>query len=314
MKTAAKVGALAMIIALSFGGGAGVQGLPAGDPALVVSVSGQVAIVNEGRATTQGVLLPYVGSTSTTQQYDLDITLPVLGLPIRGQASVQMATRATTIVVVPDIHSTGQAQNITLRGPAGDATVSIKVDQPMQGLGSYDPAEATVYFRGTGGTGMFDGVNLAGALKGFFRPTGTMYLTYPSSSAALDAVRRGLAQNTTVSDAQRLTALEQATQALAQAKVATFPPDDATQAVVTPTIQRNGSQVRVMVRIVVPAGEGRQAVKVVSVGADGHAQTVYQGVHAPGETVSASTTGTPPFVLQVYVGGALVKQITVPAG
>jgi len=67
----------------------------------------------------------------------------------------------------------------------------------MHGFGSYDPAEATIHIRGSGGTGMFDSVNLAGDLKGFFRPTGTLYLSYPSTDAALSAVERGLAQNTT---------------------------------------------------------------------------------------------------------------------
>jgi hypothetical protein len=53
-------------------------------------------------------------------------------------------------------------------------------------------------------------------------------------------------------------------------------------------------------------------VKVVSVEPNGLARTVYQGSHAPGEAVSALATGTPPFVVQVYVAGALAKQITVP--
>jgi hypothetical protein len=213
-------------------------------------------------------------------------------------------------VVVADAHATGQARGVSLHGAAGDTMVSLTVDQPVQGFGSYDPAEATIHIRGTGGTGMFDGINLVGDLKGFFRPTGTLYLSYPSTDAALNAVERGLAENAALTAAQRQEILEQAKQALAQAKPATFPADNITQAIVTSTIQRAGTQAQVAVRIVVPAGDARQVVKVVAVEPNGLARTVYQGSHAPGETVSASATGTPPFVVQVYVAGTLAKQIT----
>lgn len=160
---------------------------------------------------------------------------------------------------------------------------------------------------------MFDGIVLAGDLKGFFRPAGTLYLSYPSAEAALHAVERGLAQNTTFTAAQRQGALEEARQALTQAKPAIFPPDKTTQAVVASTIQRTGAQAQVALRFVVPAGDARPVVKVVAVGPDGAARTVYERAHAPGETVSASATGTPPFVVQVYIAGVLTKQILVPA-
>lgn len=311
MKTASKV-LLVGVLILSPGVGVGAPGIPAGDAALAVPVSGKVAIVNEGRASTQLVAILYVAGASTTQQYDVDVTLPVLGVSLRGEASVQMSTRATGVVVVADAHATGQARSVSLHGAAGDTTVSLNVDQPMHGFGSYDPAEAMIHIRGTGGTGMFDGINLVGDLKGFFRPTGTLYLSYPSIDAALNAVERGLAQNAALTATQRLEVLEQAKQALAQAKPATFPPDDTTQAIVTSTTQRTGTQVQVALRIVVPAGDARQAVKVVAVEPNGLARTVYQGSHAPGEAVTASAAGTPPFVVQVYVAGVLAKQITVP--
>jgi hypothetical protein len=312
MKTAAKVLLVGMLV-LSPGVGVGAPGIPAGDAALAVPVSGKVAIVNEGRANTQLVAILYVAGVSTTQEYDVDVTLPVLGVPLQGEASVQMSSRATGVVAVADAHATGQARGVLLHGAAGDTTVSLNVDQPVHGFGSYDPAEATIHIRGTGGTGMFDGINLAGDLKGFFRPTGTLYLSYPSTDAALNAVERGLAQNAALTAAQRLAVQEQAKQALAQAQLATFPPDDTTQAIVTSTIQRTGTQVQVALRIVVPAGDARQVVKVVAVEPNGLARTVYQGSHAPGETVSALATGTPPFVVQVYVAGLLAKQITAPA-
>ena len=82
---------------------------------------------------------------------------------------------------------------------------------------------------------------------------------------------------------------------------------------VTSTIQRSGAQAQVMLQIVVPAGDARQAVKVVTTGADGSTRTVYEGVHGPGERVSFLAGGTPPFIILVYVAGLMVKQITVPA-
>jgi hypothetical protein len=311
MKTAAQVFLVGVLI-LSPGVGVAAPGIPAGDAALAVPVSGKVAIVNEGMANTQLVAILYVAGVSTTQEYDVDITLPVLGVSLLGEASVQMSTRATGVVAVAGAHGTGQARSFSLHGAAGEITISLNVDQPVHGFGSYDPAEATIHIRGTGGTGMFDGINLVGDLKGFFRPTGTLYLSYPSPDAALNAVERGLAQNAALTAVQRLEVLEQAKQALAQAKPATFPPDNTTQPVVTSTIQRAGTQVQVALRIVVPAGDARQVVKVVAVEPNGSARTVYQGSHAPGETVSALATGTPPFVVQVYVAGALAKQITAP--
>ena len=144
MKTAAKV-LLVGVLVLSPGIGVGAQGIPAGDAALAVPVSGKVAIVNEGRANTQLVAILYVAGVSTTQQYDVDVTLPVLGVSLRGEASVQMSTRATGVVVVADAHATGQARGVSLHGAAGDTMVSLTVDQPVQGFGSYDPAEATIH-------------------------------------------------------------------------------------------------------------------------------------------------------------------------
>jgi hypothetical protein len=301
--------------ALVLGSAVGIQGQggPAGDAALAVPVNAKVAIVNQGPANHQLVAVMYVAGTSTTQEYDIDMTVPVLGVPLHGEASVLMSMRATGVVAVADGHATGQARDVALHGPAGDITVSLHVDQPVHGFGSYDPAEATIRIRGSGGTGMFDRVNLTGDLKGFFRPTGTIYLSYPSTDAALNAVQRGLAQNPTLTPDQRGEALDRVKQALAQAKPAIFPADDATQAMVTASIQRTGAQAQVALRIVVPAGDAHQTVRVVTVAPDGPATTIYQGSHAPGETVSSSATGTPPFVVQVYIAGVLVKQITVPA-
>jgi hypothetical protein len=258
------------------------------------------------------VVLP-VGSASSTQQFELDVTLPVLGVPLRGQASMEMDTQASSVLMVPSIRATGQAEHVVLHGHAGDVTVSLKVDQPVHGFGSYDPAEATMHIHGAGGTGMFEGIKVAGSLRGFFRPAGTLYLSYQSADAALEAVQRRLAGNTALTDAERADFLDQTKRAVAQAVPAPFPADNDTQAVVTSSIQQSGTQARVALRITVPKGDPQQPVKVSAIAPDGTATTVFDAVRAPGQTVSTSAVGTPPFVIQVYISGVMVKQITVPA-
>lgn len=84
---------------------------------------------------------------------------------------------------------------------------------------------------------------------------------------------------------------------------------------VTWTTQPNGSQVRVALQIVVPtttAQGSRVPVKVVSISAGGKTKTIHEDMHAAGEAVSVSTEDVPPLIIQVYVGGSMVKQITVP--
>ena len=66
-------------------------------------------------------------------------------------------------------------------------------------------------------------------------------------------------------------------------------------------------------QVVVGAGNPHQPVKVVVVGSDGSVKTAYEGAYDPGERVSESVCGKPPFIVLVYVAGAMVKQITVPA-
>ncbi len=91
----------------------------------------------------------------------------------------------------------------------------------------------------------------------------------------------------------------------------TTPGQAPTKAVVTSTIQRTALQAIVALQIVVPGGDPRQAVKVVAIGSDGSPRTVYEGVHAPGETVTTQAAGVAPLFVQVYVAGVMVKQITV---
>lgn len=81
----------------------------------------------------------------------------------------------------------------------------------------------------------------------------------------------------------------------------------------TSSIQQSGTQARVALRITVPKGDRQQPVKVTAIAPDGTATTVFDAVRAPGRTVSTSAVGTPPFVIQVYISGVMVKQITVPA-
>ncbi len=85
-------------------------------------------------------------------------------------------------------------------------------------------------------------------------------------------------------------------------------------ATVTWTTQQNGSQVRVSLQVVVPTSNvpgTRQTVKVVSIGAGGQTKTIHEGMHDVGETVSVSASDVAPYIIQVYVGNSMVKQITV---
>ena len=292
--------------------------------ALAVPVSGHIMITDMGKAETRIMPTPVVSSGSTTQREDIDITIPVLGLPLQGQTSLTMEAHMTMVLVSATTTAQGKADRVVLHGPAGDATVSIVIDQPVQGMGGYDPAEATVHIRGTGGTGMFDGVRIQGDLKGAFKPAGTLYLGYPSPDAALAAVQRGLSQNAALTDPQRAALLDQARQALAKAPVDLFPPDAAAlpagrtgappaQAVVTSAVRRTGTQTEIILRIVVPRGDARQPVRIVVVDTAGAQHATDLGTHAPGDVVSASGAGTAPLVVLVYVNNAMVKQITVPA-
>ncbi len=315
-------GILVCAVVLGLGISAGAQ-VTSDDGALAIPVNGQIAIVDMGKAETHMTPTPVVSSASTAQRQDLDITLPVLGIPLRGQASMVMEAHMTMILVAATVQAQGKT-SVVLHGPAGDATVLLTIDQPVSGTGAYDPAEATVHIRGTGGTGMFDGVRIRGDLRGAFKPAGTLYLGYPSADAALLAVERGLAQNSTLTDAQRAEALGRSRQALAKATLELFPSDEnaATpgqrggvpkRAAVTSAIRRTGTQAQVILRIVVPQGDARQPVKVVAVGPDGRPRAVHQASHTPGETVSVQATGTPPFVVLVYVGDVMVRQVTVPS-
>jgi hypothetical protein len=313
--------AVAAILGLSVHAGA----QPAPDAtAVAVPVSGHIVITDMGKAETRIVPTPVVSSGSTTQREDLDITLPVLGLPLQGQASLTMEAHMTMVLVSATTVAQGKADHVVLHGPAGDATVSIVIDQPVQGMGGYDPADATVHIRGANGTGMFEGVRIQGDLKGAFKPAGTLYLGYPSPDAALGAVQRGLAQNSALTDPQRAAFLDQARQAIAGAAVDLFPPEQSAlpagqtaappaQAVVTSAVRRSGAETQVILRIVVPKGEARQPVRFVLVDAAGAPHATDLGAHAPGDVVSASASGAAPLVVLVYVNNVMVKQIEVPA-
>ena len=313
--------ACAMVLALPAYGG---TQAPPDNTALAVPVSGRIVITDMGKAETHIVPTPVVATGSTSQREDLDVTLPVLGLPLRGPASLMMEAHMTLVVVSATTTAQGKADRVVLRGPAGDAIVSLLINQPVHGMGGYDPAEATVHIRGTGGTGMFEGVRIQADLKGAFKPAGTLYLGYPSADAALAAARRGLAQNPALTDPERAAFLAQVRQAVATATVDIFPPEESAgpagrpgpipaKAVVTSAVRPAGPQTQLIVRIVVPQGDAHQTVEVLAVQPDGSRRTIYHADHAPGDVVSTSASGTPPFVVLVYVAGAMVRQITVPA-
>lgn len=315
---------LACAAVLGLPAGAGAQPIPSDATALAVPVNARIVITDMGKAETHVMPTPVVSSGSTTQREDITVTIPVLGIPLEGQTSLTMEAHVTMVLVSATTTARGRADRVVLHGPAGNATVSIIIDQPVQGIGGYDPADAIVHIRGTGGTGMFEGVRIVGDLKGAFKPAGTLYLGYPSPDAALAAIQRGLAQNAALNDSQRATLLDQTRRALAGAHVDLFPVDTSgapaggnaappAQAVVTTALRRTGTQTEVVLRIVVPKGEAKQPVRITSVDADGNQHAVELGRHAPGDVVSASASGTPPFVVLVYVNGAMVRQINVPA-
>ncbi|MHB8731235.1 MAG: hypothetical protein ACYDAB_05535 [bacterium] len=292
--------------------------------ALAVPASGHIVITDMGKAETHIVPTPVVSSGSTTQREDLDITIGVLGIPLEGQTSLTMEAHMTMVLVSATTTAQGKADHVVLHGPAGDATVSVVIDQPVQGMGGYDPADATVHIRGAGGTGMFDGVRIQADLKGAFKPAGTLYLGYPSPEAALAAIDRGLAQNSSLTDPQRTALLDQARQAAAGARVDLFPQEATAvppgqtaappaQAVVTSAVRRAGAQTQVVLRIIVPQGPARQPIRLVVVDADGTQHSVDLGVHAPGDAVSGSASGAAPFIVLVFVNDVMARQISVPA-
>ena len=314
--------ALAAVLVLS--ASAGAQPASSDATALAVPASGHIVITDMGKAETHIVPTPVVSSGSTTQREDLDITLPVLGIPLEGETSLTMEAHMTMVLVSATTTAQGKADHVVLHGPAGDATVSVVIDQPVQGMGGYDPADATVHIRGAGGTGMFDGVRIQADLKGAFKPAGTLYLGYPSPEAALAAIERGLAQNASLTGPQRTALLDQARQALAGAHVDLFPPEAAAgppgqtaappaQAVVTSAVRRAGAQTQVVLRVIVPQGPARQPVRLVVVDADGTQYPADLGVHAPGDAVSGSASGAAPFIVLVFVNDVMVRQIGVPA-
>jgi hypothetical protein len=322
MRRSARAAVAVAAAALTFSVPAGAQN--ASDAALAVPVNGHIVITDMGRAETHIVPTPVVSGGSTSQREDLDITMPVLGLPLEGQTSLIMEAHMTMVLVSASTTAQGKAPHVVLHGPAGDADVSITIDQPVQGMGGYDPADATVHIRGAGGTGMFSNVRIQADLKGAFKPSGTLYLGYASPDAALAAIERGLAQNAALSATERTRFLTQARQALTNAAVDVFPAEQTAgpggprgappaQAAVTSAVRRSGAETQLILRIVVPQGPVHQPVKVIRVDDTGAEHTSELGTHAPGETVSASAAGTPPFIVLVYVNDVMVKQISVTA-
>ena len=124
--------ALAVVLGLSVYAGA--QTASSDATALAVPVSGRIVITDMGKAETHIVPTPVVSSGSTTQREDLDITLPVLGIPLEGRASLIMEAHMTMVLVSATTTAQGKADDVVLHGPAGDATVSVVIDQPVQGM------------------------------------------------------------------------------------------------------------------------------------------------------------------------------------
>lgn len=337
MRLFAVVGLVA-VLSLSFGVSVRAQEGAGGSSVLAVPVCGEVVVRSQDkRERDSGIYILFLGQSRPLARWQLnvDLTLPVLGMVLRGPAAIAMEEREKSLPYgAVEIYQIGEAKNVVLPGPAGDATISLMLGPSARWLSWDEPVrppgtglKVPIQIRGTGGTGMFDGIRIAGVLNGFDKPQGTLYLSFPSPDAAVKPVQAGLGQNSSLNDAQRAEALERAKQAIALAQVATFPTEaqlvaasqpvpaqtPPPRAYATATIQRSVGQALVTLQIAVGAGIEHQTVKVVVVGSDGAVKTAYESAYDPGERVSASVCQTPPFIVLVYVAGAMVKQITVPA-
>ena len=272
MRVLGSVGLVA-VLSLSFGVSVRAQEAPGGGSALAVPVCGEVVVRSQDkRETVSGIYILRTAPVPRARwQLNADLTLPVLGMVLRGPAAVAMEERERVYGGPPgipigtaEISQIGEAKDVVLHGPAGDATISLTLGSSAPWLSWDEPVKppegpperrlwVPILIRGTGGTGMFDGIRIAGVLKGFDKPQGALYMSYPSPDAALKAVQAGLSQNSSLNDAQRSEALDQATQAIALAQATTFPTEaqltaasqpiraqaPPTHADVTATIQRS---------------------------------------------------------------------------
>ncbi len=211
------------------------------------------------------------------QQYAMriegEVAIRIAGLPATRPLSAII--RATSLVIGVSYQT--EVDPSVLRTPAGE--VPLDVDLEVQAIG-WRP-QLTFRLRGGNGTGLFESVRVVGELRGevgspsetTISVSGTFFLGFRSVDEARAAAERGLTANTTITEEQRAQFLEQVTAALSQVQARDFPsvvsatpggPPD--RAVVEHTVRREGERLRVSLRIVVPAGDAQQPVRVVAVG------------------------------------------------
>jgi hypothetical protein len=246
-----------------------------------------------------------------------DVAIQIAGLPATGPLSAIISSTAW----VTGVRTQTKVDPAVLHTPAGE--MSLDVDIEMQVPITTGRPRFTPRLRGANGTGLFERTRVAGDLRGAARSprdttipvSGTFILGFRGVDETRAAAGRGLAANTMLTEEQRAQLLERVTAALAQSQVADFPPEVAAapsfppeRAVVEHTVRREGERLKVSLRIIVPAGDAKQSVRVVAVGIEG-ARTVYEGAHAPGEVLSLEVEGTDPLIIQVYVAGKTAAQI-----
>ncbi len=268
-----------------------------------------------------GVLSPVPLPQQYTVHVDGEVAIQIAGLPATWHLSATISS--TTLVI--GTHTEVKADPSVLRTPAGEIPVDVDFEEQVPMMGS---PHLIFRLRGANGSGLFESVRLAGALRGdvgtpsytVISVNGTFFLGFRSVDEARAAAERGLAANSTLTEEQRAQFLERVTAALGHAQARDFPTDVAAadvaavpgtppdRAVVEHTVRREGERFLVSLRIVVPAGDAKQPIRVVAVGPEG-ARTVYEGTHAPGEVLQLEVEGTDPLIIQVYVAGKAVAQI-----
>lgn len=295
----------------------------AGEMKIAKMTSSAAAVLQTIITVVAGVPVP----VPLTTHLEGEVAMHVAGLPAKAPLSAFVS--ATSFVVATGIQT--KVEPSVLRTPAGEVPLDVSLDVKPPIVGG--KTRITYRLHGANGTGLFDSVRVVGALQGeegtpsrtTISLTGTVFLGFASVEQARSAAERGLAANPTLTDQDRAQLLEHVTAALAQAQAGDFPADVAAapgspaggaraigpppeRPVVEHTVRRDGERLRVSLRIIVPAGDAKQAVRVVTVGAEG-THTVYEAAHAPGEIVQLEVEGADPLIIQVYVAGRTAAEI-----
>jgi len=86
------------------------------------------------------------------------------------------------------------------------------------------------------------------------------------------------------------------------------PPQPIVTSTPAPTSQATPDRRQAHIKLVVPEGAARQAVKIVLIDQQG-VHVAYQGMHSPGENLDKYVTGQGYTIVQVYIDGRLIQEI-----